>query len=42
MEAISAYLSENPKMTGVLFMTLLLLSQAAPAAANVGSAMPGP
>lgn len=41
-EAISAYLSDNPKMTGVLFMAMLLLSQAAPAAANVGAAMNGP
>ena len=41
-ESVAAYLAENPKMTGVLFTALLLVSQAAPAAANAGSANPGP
>ena len=41
-ESVADYLAENPKMTGVLFTVLLLLSQAGPAAANIGVANPGP
>ena len=41
-ESVADYLAEHPKMTGVLFTALLLLSQAAPAAANIVSTDPGP
>jgi len=41
-ESVADYLAEHPKMTGVLFTALLLLSQAAPAAANQATANPGP
>ncbi len=41
-ESVADYLAEHPKMTGVLFTALLLLSQAAPAAANVAVGDPGP
>ena len=41
-ESVADYLAENPKMTGVLFTALLLLSQAAPAAANMAVTDPGP
>lgn len=41
-QKVADYLANHPKMTGVLFMTMLLLSQAAPAAANVSSSCPGP
>ncbi|GAA0520336.1 hypothetical protein SAMN04488066_1274 [Halorubrum aquaticum] len=41
-ESVAAYLAEHPKMTGVLFTAMLLLTQAAPAAANVAQANPGP
>ncbi|WP_245810666.1 conotoxin [Halorubrum halodurans] len=41
-ESVAAYLAEHPKMTGVLFTALLLLTQAAPASANVAQATPGP
>ncbi|MFC6835805.1 DUF7503 family protein [Halomarina ordinaria] len=40
--AIAAYLAEHPKMTGVLFSALLLLSQAGSALAAKGGATPGP
>jgi len=39
---IAAYLAEHPKMTGVLFTTLLALSQAQAAAASHGSTCGGP
>jgi hypothetical protein len=41
-ESVADYLAEHPKMAGVLFTALLLLSQAAPAAANVAVSDPGP
>jgi hypothetical protein len=41
-ESVADYLAEHPKMAGVLFTTLLLLSQAAPAAANQAVVNPGP
>lgn len=41
-QKVADYLADNPKMTGVLFMTMLLLSQAAPAAANSAGATAGP
>ncbi len=36
------FLAEHPKMTGVLFTAMLLLSQAGTALAGNGSAYPGP
>jgi hypothetical protein len=39
---LKTYLAENPRMTGVLFTIMLLLSQAGGAAAAVGGANPGP
>ncbi|WP_256558078.1 DUF7503 family protein [Halomarina litorea] len=39
---LTQYLAEHPKMTGVLFTMLLLLSQAGSVAAGVGTANPGP
>lgn len=41
-QKVADYLANHPKMTGVLFMAMLLLSQAAPAAANVAKSNPGP
>lgn len=41
-ESVAAYVAENPKMAGVLFTALLLLTQASSAAANVGVSNPGP
>jgi len=41
-ESVAEYVAEHPKMAGVLFTALLLLSQAAPAAANMATATPGP
>lgn len=41
-QKVADYLADHPKMTGVLFMTMLLLSQAAPASANIASSCPGP
>ncbi|WP_256558627.1 DUF7503 family protein [Natronomonas marina] len=38
--AVAAWLAENPKMTGVLFTMMLLLSQAGTVAANGASAGP--
>ena len=38
---VTAYLAEHPKMTGVLFTTMLLLSQAGSVAA-AGASTPGP
>ena len=40
---VAAYLAEHPKMTGVLFTALLLLSQAGSAVAGeAGTSYPGP
>lgn len=36
------YLAENPRLIGVLFATLLVLSQAGSAAAGNGFSMVGP
>ena len=41
-ESVAEYVAENPKMAGVLFTALLLLTQAAPAAANMAASNPGP
>jgi hypothetical protein len=38
---VAAYLAEHPKMTGVLFTAMLLLSQAGSVAAG-GSSIVGP
>jgi hypothetical protein len=40
--AFRTYLAENPKMTGVLFTMMLLLSQAGTVAAGVGTSNCGP
>lgn len=39
---LAEHLAENPKMVGVLFTILLLLTQAGNAAAGGASACPGP
>ncbi|WP_255150062.1 DUF7503 family protein [Halorarius halobius] len=39
---LAAYLAENPKMTGVLFTIMLLLSHAGSAVAGHGSDIAGP
>lgn len=39
---VAAYLAEHPRMTGVLFTTLLLLTQAQAAMAAASSANSGP
>ena len=41
-ESVADYVAEHPKMAGVLFTAMLLLSQAAPVAANIAQADPGP
>ena len=41
-ESVAEYVAEHPKMAGVLFTAMLLLSQAAPVAANVATVDPGP
>jgi len=41
-QKVADKLAEHPKMTGVLFMTLLLLSQAGMAVGGSGSATAGP
>jgi hypothetical protein len=41
-ESVAEYVAENPKMAGVLFTALLLLTQASPAAANAVASNPGP
>ena len=38
----SEFLKDHPRMLGVVFMTLLLLSQAGNAAASLVSGNPGP
>ncbi|MFC6733749.1 hypothetical protein [Haladaptatus sp. DYSN1] len=40
--SIKAYLAENPKMTGALFMLMLLFSQFGSAAAGVAGSVAGP
>jgi hypothetical protein len=39
---ITAYLAQHPKMTGVLFTSMLLLSQTGSAMAAIGSTCSGP
>lgn len=39
---IASYLAEHPRMAGVLFTVLLLLSQTGTVAANGGCTQPGP
>lgn len=41
-QTVAEYVAEHPKMAGVLFTALLLLSQAAPAAANAATVTNGP
>lgn len=41
-DSIKAYLADHPRMTGVLFTTLLLLSQAGNAAAGWATTTAGP
>ena len=41
-DTLATFVAEHPKMAGVLFTTLLLLSQAGSAMAGAGSAHPGP
>jgi hypothetical protein len=41
-DTLATYLAEHPKMAGVLFTTMLLLSQAGSVAAGIGSGSPGP
>ncbi|WP_254921630.1 MULTISPECIES: hypothetical protein [unclassified Halorubrum] len=41
-ESVAEYVAEHPKMAGVLFTALLLLTQAAPAAAGALSSTAGP
>jgi hypothetical protein len=42
VDNIKAYLEENPRMMGVLFMMMLLLSQAGSAAAGMAYTYSGP
>ncbi|WP_255149721.1 DUF7503 family protein [Halorarius halobius] len=39
---IAAYLAEHPKMTGVLFTMMMILSQAGTVIATNGNGSPGP
>lgn len=39
---LTTYLNENPRMAGVLFTIMLLLTQAGNAAAAASTANPGP
>lgn len=41
-ESVASYVAEHPKMAGVLFTALLLLTQATSVAANQVQATPGP
>lgn len=41
-DSIKAYLANHPRMTGVLFTVLLLLTQAGNAAASMGAVTAGP
>lgn len=40
--SVAAFLAEHPKMTGVLFTVLLMLTQVGGAAASTGSTCAGP
>lgn len=40
--SMNAYLAEHPKMVGVLFTMMVLLSQAGTAVAGTGATTPGP
>ena len=41
-DTLAAFVAEHPKMAGVLFTTMLLLSQAGSVMAGVGSGYGGP
>ena len=41
-QTVAEYVAEHPKMAGVLFTAMLLLSQAAPVAAGAVSSTNGP
>jgi hypothetical protein len=41
-DTFATYVAEHPKMAGVLFTALLLLSQAGTAMAGHGTGYPGP
>ena len=41
-ESVADYVAEHPKMAGVLFTALLLLTQAAPASAGALASTAGP
>ena len=41
-DTLATFVAEHPKMAGVLFTTLLLLSQAGTVMAGHGSGYPGP
>lgn len=41
-DTLAAYLAEHPKMTGALFTTMLLLSQAGTVLAGTGTGHVGP
>jgi hypothetical protein len=41
-DTLATFVAEHPKMAGVLFTTLLLLSQAGSAIAGAGTSYPGP
>jgi hypothetical protein len=41
-DTLAAFVAEHPKMAGVLFTTVLLLSQAGSAMAGNGVGYPGP
>jgi hypothetical protein len=41
-DTLAAYLAEHPKLTGVLFTMMLLLSQAGTVLAGAGSSTAGP
>lgn len=41
-DTIADYLAQHPKMSGVLFTLVLLLTQAGAAMASAGTGYPGP
>jgi hypothetical protein len=41
-DTLATFLAEHPKMTGVLFTTMLLLSQSGTVLAGIGSGNSGP
>ena len=41
-DTLAAFVAEHPKMAGVLFTTLLLLTQTGGAMAGAGTSYPGP